>query len=103
MAYYPIHFGQFVDGGGICMDVYGGNKQSGAQVISFPCHNGPNQKFRWNKKYGTLQAQHSRKCIYYNPNSLRLEQNKCSHSRTNRRIPIKKRTTYKKKTLKRRR
>jgi hypothetical protein len=77
MAYGPVPLGQYSNNGkGICLDVYGGVKNNHTQIISYPCHGGPNQQFRFNKKYGTLQAQHSKKCVYYNNND-RLEQNTC--------------------------
>ena len=46
-----------------CMDVEFGNRKEDARLIGYPCHNGPNQKFRHNKKTNQLIAKHSGKCL----------------------------------------
>ena len=46
-----------------CMDVEFGNRNDNARLIGYPCHRGPNQKFRYNYKTKHLVAKHSRKCL----------------------------------------
>lgn len=46
-----------------CMDVNFGSTNVFANVIGYPCHGGPNQKFRHNKKTKQLIAKHSKKCL----------------------------------------
>ena len=46
-----------------CMDVEGGDTNEYAKIIGYPCHSGPNQKFRHNKKTKQLIAKHSKKCL----------------------------------------
>jgi hypothetical protein len=46
-----------------CMDVEFGDKNENARFIGYPCHGGPNQKFRYNNKTKQLIAKHSRKCM----------------------------------------
>ena len=46
-----------------CMDVEGGNRNDNARLIGYPCHGGPNQKFRYNSKTKHLVAKHSKKCL----------------------------------------
>ncbi len=78
MTYHHINLGQRLDNGvGYCLDVYGGLKNDNVPAISYPCHNGPNQQFRYNKKYQTIQALHSKKCLYL-MNNNRLVQKTCS-------------------------
>lgn len=46
-----------------CLDVEYGSRKNHASVISYPCHRGPNQKFRYNKTTRQLKSQSSRKCL----------------------------------------
>ena len=59
-----------------CMDVEGGDLGENARIIRYPCHNGTNQKFHYNKKTKQLIAKHSRKCVENIDG--RLYQRKCS-------------------------
>jgi ribosomal protein S4 len=61
-----------------CMDVEGGNLEEDARVVSFPCHSGPNQKFRYNKKTKQIVSKHSRKCVDLDLVKNRLYQKTCS-------------------------
>ena len=45
------------------MDVEFGDINDNARLIGYPCHGGPNQKFRHNKKTQQLIAKHSKKCM----------------------------------------
>lgn len=57
-----------------CLDVEGGQKRVGARFIAWPCHKGPNQKFRMTRR-GELQAKHSKKCL----NQRTFKQKRCRH------------------------
>jgi len=46
-----------------CMDVEFGDRNENARSIGYPCHGGPNQKFRHNKKTKQLIAKHSGMCL----------------------------------------
>ena len=61
-----------------CMDVEGGNLGEDARVISFPCHYGPNQKFRYNYKTKQIISKHSRKCVDLDLVKNRIYQKTCS-------------------------
>ena len=56
----------------MCLDVEGGRQSVGAKFIAWPCHKGPNQKFRMTRR-GELQAKHSKKCL----NVRTFRQKKC--------------------------
>ena len=60
-----------------CMDVEFGDKNENARLIGYPCHGGPNQKFRHNKKTKQLVAKHSRKCLENIVALGRIYQQKC--------------------------
>ena len=45
------------------MDVEFGDRNENAQLIGYPCHGGPNQKFRHNRKTKQLIAKHSGMCL----------------------------------------
>lgn len=63
----------------MCMDVEGGFTGDNGRIISYPCHNGPNQKFHYNRKTKQLRNKLSQKCIELK-NGL-LIQNKCNRSK----------------------
>nr|VFK51663.1 MAG: Cytolysin, a secreted calcineurin-like phosphatase [Candidatus Kentron sp. TUN]VFK53635.1 MAG: Cytolysin, a secreted calcineurin-like phosphatase [Candidatus Kentron sp. TUN] len=50
---------------GKCLDVVGGKKKDGANIIQYRCHNGNNQRFRMipNGNRYKIQAKHSNKCV----------------------------------------
>ena len=62
-----------------CMDVEFGERNENARLIGYPCHNGPNQKFRYNSKTKHLVAKHSRKCL--ENVGGRIYQKKCNASK----------------------
>ena len=62
-----------------CMDVEFGERKENARLIGYPCHNGPNQKFRYNSKTKHLVAKHSRKCL--ENVGGRIYQKKCNASK----------------------
>lgn len=45
------------------MDVLSGTKKSHAPIISYKCHNGTNQKFKYNKSTKQIKAKNSNKCL----------------------------------------
>lgn len=57
--YKPISLGKTQ----FCLDVEGASKKNGANIIRFPCNNGPNQKFYYNGKTKQIIAKHSKKCV----------------------------------------
>jgi len=59
------------------MDVEGGYNYDNARVIHYPCHNGPNQKFVYNKKNKHIIAKSSRKCLDINKHK-KIIQKTCS-------------------------
>ena len=61
-----------------CMDVEFGDRNDNARLIGYPCHNGPNQKFRHNTKTKQLIAKHSGKCL---ENVGRILQKRCNPSK----------------------
>ena len=61
-----------------CMDVEGGYKGNNGRIILYPCHNGSNQKFHYNRKIKQLQNKSSKKCVDIN-NQERLVQKTCSN------------------------
>ena len=63
-----------------CMDVEGGNIGENARMVSFPCHTGPNQQFKYNKNTKQIIAKHSGKCVDIVKN--RLFQKTCSAKKT---------------------
>lgn len=46
-----------------CLDVKHGDCCENASVISYPCHNGTNQKFKYNEKTKQIRSQSSKKCL----------------------------------------
>ena len=49
-----------------CLDVYGGSSDDAAQIIQWPCHGGPNQRWRLeptDSGYVRLIATHSNKAL----------------------------------------
>lgn len=67
-SFRQIRLGRTGQNKSLCLDVEGGSKRNGARFIAWPCHKGPNQKFRTISKK-QLQAKHSRKCM--NPRTFR--------------------------------
>jgi hypothetical protein len=59
-----------------CMDVVGDHKHDGAPIIVFPCHGGPNQRFRYLPKTKQIKTLSSRKCV--DIQNGKLLQNKCN-------------------------
>ena len=64
-----------------CMDVAGGYKGDNGRIILYPCHNGPNQKFHYNRKTKQIKNKFSQKCVDLD-NYGRLVQNTCSSKKT---------------------
>jgi hypothetical protein len=64
-----------------CMDVSGGYKGNNGRIILYPCHNGPNQKFHYNRTTKQLKNKYSKKCVDLD-NTGRLVQQKCASSKT---------------------
>lgn len=46
-----------------CLDVEGGSQANGANIITYPCHNGDNQLFRYNRVTKQLRNKLSNKCV----------------------------------------
>jgi hypothetical protein len=51
----------------MCMDVEGGYTGDNGRIISYPCHNGPNQKFHYNRKTKQLHLLTFQTPIIYKP------------------------------------
>jgi hypothetical protein len=65
-SFHSIHLGKGKTNKSLCLDVEGGSHGKGARFIAWPCHGGPNQKFRvlkTRKGRKCLQAKHSRHCL----------------------------------------
>ena len=71
-----------------CMDVEFGDRKENARLIGYPCHSGPNQKFRHNKKTKQLIAKHSGMCLE-NVDG-RILQKKCNVSKKTQKWMLKK-------------
>jgi hypothetical protein len=59
-----------------CMDVNGGFRSENNPIIMWPCHKGPNQKFKYNRRTKQIKSVHSRKCVDIGKDS-RIVQRKC--------------------------
>lgn len=65
-SFHSIRLGKGKTKKSLCLDVEGGSHGKGARFIAWPCHGGPNQKFRvikTRKGRKCLQAKHSRHCL----------------------------------------
>jgi hypothetical protein len=65
-SFHSIRLGKGKTNKSLCLDVEGGSHGKGARFIAWPCHGGPNQKFRvmkTRKGRKCLQAKHSRHCL----------------------------------------
>ena len=62
-----------------CMDVEFGNRNENARLIAYPCHSGPNQKFKYHSNTKQIMAKHSGKCLE-NVDG-RIYQKKCNPSK----------------------
>jgi hypothetical protein len=60
-----------------CMDVAGNSRDENTPVIMYPCHNGPNQKFKYNRKTRQIRGVYSNKCLDISSES-RIVQRKCN-------------------------
>lgn len=49
--------------GGLCLDVRGAAKHSGATLQLYPCHFGENQRFKFDHASGQVVEEHSGKCL----------------------------------------
>jgi len=63
-----------------CADIPGAKKTENLQTIVYPCHNGPNQKFRYNRKTKTLRNKATKKCL--TAYKGRIVQKRCTKSKT---------------------
>lgn len=62
-----------------CLDVKHGDCCQNTSVISYPCHYGTNQKFKYNEKTRQLRSQSSRKCLDIERNHV--IQKKCKQTK----------------------
>jgi hypothetical protein len=60
-----------------CMDVNGGIKTENNPIIMWPCHGGPNQKFKYNRTSKHIKSRYSKKCVDIAENGM-LVQRKCN-------------------------
>jgi hypothetical protein len=75
-SFHSIRLGKGKTNKSLCLDVEGGSHGKGARFIAWPCHGGPNQKFRvmkTRKGRKCLQAKHSRHCL----DEKTFQQGKC--------------------------
>ena len=63
-----------------CLDVPGGNCNNKLKLIPYKCHNGPNQKFTYNRRTRRLRSLHTGKCVEVRKDEI--IQNKCSRSKS---------------------
>lgn len=63
-----------------CADIPGGLKNNNLQTIVYPCHKGPNQKFRYNRRTKTLRNVATKKCLTVHKG--RVVQKRCTKSKT---------------------
>ena len=63
-----------------CVDVPGGLRKNNLQTIVYSCHNGPNQKFHYNRKTKTLRNKATKKCLASDKG--RIVQKRCGKSKT---------------------
>jgi hypothetical protein len=59
------------------MDVVGNSKKEKTPVIVYPCHKGPNQTFRYNRKTQQIRSASTGKCVDIS-SSNRIYQRKCN-------------------------
>lgn len=59
-----------------CMDVVGNQKGNKIPIIMYPCHGGPNQKFKYNKKTRQIKSNSTNKCMDIKKG--KIIQNKCN-------------------------
>lgn len=62
-----------------CVDVPGGTCSSNTQLITYKCHGGPNQQFRYNRRTKRIKSVVSGKCL--SASSRKIVQKKCSNSK----------------------
>jgi len=62
-----------------CMDVEGGIRKNNTPIISYHCHGGPNQKFKYNNKTKQIKSKYTKKCLDIVKN--RIVQKKCNSRR----------------------
>jgi hypothetical protein len=46
-----------------CVDIPGANCTNNVQAISYKCHQGPNQRFRYNRRTKQIRSLATRKCL----------------------------------------
>jgi len=63
-----------------CLDVVANQKGNRVPIIVYPCHNGPNQKFTYNRKTRRIKSKSTNKCMELINN--RVVQNKCNSKKT---------------------
>lgn len=63
-----------------CADIPGSHRKNNLQTIIYPCHNGPNQKFLYNKRSKTLKNVATKKCL--SAYKGKIVQKRCSNRRT---------------------
>jgi len=61
------------------MDIVGNRTRKNTPVIMYPCHNGPNQQFRYNKKTNQIRGRFSKKCVDISKNRIVIQ--KCKSSK----------------------
>ena len=62
-----------------CLDVKKGDCCQNVSLISYPCHNGTNQKFKYNEKTKHIVAQSSKKCL--DVEKIHVIQKKCRQTK----------------------
>jgi len=63
-----------------CVDIPGALRTENLQTIVYPCHNGSNQKFRYNHRTKTLRNVATKKCLSVYKG--RIVQKRCTRSKT---------------------
>lgn len=63
-----------------CVDIPGAKNTENLQTIVYPCHNGPNQKFRYSSKTKTLRNKATNKCLTLHKE--RIVQKRCGKNKT---------------------
>lgn len=61
-----------------CVDIPGAMRTENMQAIVYPCHNGSNQKFRYNRRTRTLRNVATKKCL--TAYKGRIVQKRCTKS-----------------------
>ena len=53
-----------------CLDVPGGSCCDNSPIITYKCHKGPNQRFKYNRRTKRIQSTYNDKCITVKQNQI---------------------------------